>query len=140
MRNNNKNNGCDPSNSQRCLLGTLLFILLQTQTWGWDLALEFGLGDESTKRGGFGIQWEWEKRWLAEGDWYLGGYWEASFSYWDGKKGESGNSSLIAPKHTRPSGLGMTSSRGDHCKNNRPQARPYWIGSKKPPLIRTVAG
>ena len=76
-------------------LGTLLFILVPSDDRAWDLALEFGIGNESTKRGGFAIQWEWNKRWFAEGDWYLGGYWEASFSYLEGKKGQTGNSSLF---------------------------------------------
>ncbi len=79
----------------RLFIGAFLSILWQGWAWAWDLALEFGIGEESTKRGGFGIQWEWNKKWFAEGDWYLGGYWEVSFSYWDGEPGRTGNQSLV---------------------------------------------
>ena len=95
LYNNNEKRGYAPSRIQRCFITGLLFILLQTYAWGWDLALELGTGDDSTDRIGFGIQWQWEKKWFAQGNWYLGGYWEASFSYWDGEKGWTGNASLF---------------------------------------------
>ena len=31
------------------------------------------------------VQWDWEKRWFTEGDWWLGGYWELDGSYWKGE-------------------------------------------------------
>lgn len=36
------------------------------------------------------VQWDWEKRWFEEGDWWLGGYWELDGSYWkgDGRGGD----------------------------------------------------
>ena len=81
-------------NGQCLFIGTLLFILLQDQSLALDLALELGYGEEDTDRGGLALQWEWDKKWLATGNWYLGGYWEASFSYWDGEEGRSGTGSL----------------------------------------------
>ena len=81
-------------NGQYLFVGTLLFTLLQGQSLALDLALELGHGEEGTDRGGLALQWEWDKRWFATGNWYLGGYWEASFSYWDGEAGRSGTGSL----------------------------------------------
>jgi hypothetical protein len=81
-------------NGQCLFIGTLLFILLQGRSLALDLALELGHGEEDTDRGGLALQWEWDKKWLATGNWYLGGYWEASFSYWDGEAGRSGTGSL----------------------------------------------
>ena len=65
------------------------------------VAFEGGMGEDNTYRGGFGLQWDWGVEWFPVGDWYLGGYWEASFSYWDGEEGWTGTESLgefgIAP-------------------------------------------
>lgn len=58
------------------------------------VALELGSGDESANRYGVAAQWDWDARWLASGDWYLGGYWEASFSHWNGSSGERGNGTI----------------------------------------------
>jgi hypothetical protein len=66
-------------NGQCLFIGTLLFILLQGRSLALDLALELGPGEEDTDRGGLALQWEWDKKWLTTGNWYLGGYWEASF-------------------------------------------------------------
>ena len=58
------------------------------------LAIEIGTGDEDATRGGAAVQWGWERELLSVGDWFLGGYWEFGFSYWDGDSGRTGTGSL----------------------------------------------
>ena len=77
------------------LLGSMLLLGLNHPARAVDaVAFEGGMGEDTTYRGGFGMQWDWGVEWLPIGDWYLGGYWEASFSYWDGEKGRTGTESL----------------------------------------------
>lgn len=58
------------------------------------VAIELGTGDEDSARGGLAVQWEWPRELIGLGSWSLGGYWEASASYWDGDEGRSGNGTL----------------------------------------------
>ena len=60
------------------------------------VALELGTaaGDEDVDRFGVELKWDWAAQWFATGDWYLGGYWEVGATYWDGRKGRTGNDSL----------------------------------------------
>ncbi len=46
---------------------------------------------EHADMGAVGLVWNWDKRWFTEGNWFLGGYWEADASYWrgDGPGGRS---------------------------------------------------
>lgn len=39
---------------------------------------------EDARMAAIGLVWHWERRWFTEGDWFLGGYWEADLSYWRG--------------------------------------------------------
>jgi len=57
-------------------------------------AVEAGSGDDAIGRGGLALQWDWGVRWLPVGDWYLGGYFELSASYWEGDEGRTGTGSL----------------------------------------------
>ena len=60
------------------------------------VALELGTAasDEDVDRFGVAFKWDWNRAWLKDGDWELGGYWEFAASYWDGEDGRSGNDSL----------------------------------------------
>jgi lipid A 3-O-deacylase len=60
------------------------------------IALDLGTaaGDTDVERYGITIKSDWNAQWFAEGDWYLGGYWELGASYWDEDKGRTGNGSL----------------------------------------------
>ncbi len=58
------------------------------------VAIELGTGDEDSARGGLAVQWDWQRELVGIGNWFLGGYWEVSASYWDGDEGRSGNGSL----------------------------------------------
>lgn len=59
------------------------------------LALEVGSGDESAFRAGAAVQWDWENRWFTDREWFLGGYWELSASYWKSDRGCCGNDELF---------------------------------------------
>ncbi|MGH8619483.1 MAG: acyloxyacyl hydrolase [Burkholderiales bacterium] len=39
-----------------------------------------GGGDASIAR--VGIQWDWNKRWFATGDWHINGYWDLTLAQW----------------------------------------------------------
>lgn len=41
-----------------------------------------------------GIQWDWNKRWLENGNWHLGGYWDLQVGYWDNSSTNRTNSGL----------------------------------------------
>jgi hypothetical protein len=58
------------------------------------VAIELGTGDEDSTRGGLAVQWDWQRELVGIGNWFLGGYWEVSASYWNGEEGRSGNGSL----------------------------------------------
>ena len=38
-----------------------------------------------------GVQWDWQKRWFDNGDWHLGGFWDASIGEWRGHAAIGGN-------------------------------------------------
>jgi len=38
-----------------------------------------------------GVQWDWQKKWLDNGDWHLGGFWDASIGEWRGHAAIGGN-------------------------------------------------
>lgn len=82
----------------RLIPTTAVAALLAVAVPGWAVdgaTLELGYNDdESATRYGVGVQWEWDRRWLEAGDWYLGGYWELGLSHWDGDGGDSGNDNL----------------------------------------------
>ena len=58
------------------------------------VAIELGSGEEDAARGGFAVQWDWNRELVTVGDWFLGGFWELGASYWDGDEGRTGNGSL----------------------------------------------
>lgn len=41
-----------------------------------------------------GIQWDWHKRWLENGNWHLGGHWDLQAGYWDNSSTNRTNSGL----------------------------------------------
>ncbi len=41
-----------------------------------------------------GLQWDWNKRWLENGNWHLGGYWDLQAGYWDNSSADKTNSGL----------------------------------------------
>lgn len=53
-----------------------------------------GTGEESTTRYGISLERDWERKWFAEREWYLSGYWEVGIGYWEGDKGGTGNDSV----------------------------------------------
>ena len=57
-------------------------------------AVEAGAGDDGIGRGGLALQWDLGVKCLSVGDWYLGGYFELSASYWEGDEGRTGTGSL----------------------------------------------
>ncbi|MBC7780665.1 MAG: acyloxyacyl hydrolase [Proteobacteria bacterium] len=49
------------------------------------ISLEVGESDSSfsdVNSFRLGAQWNWQSKWLAVGNWYLGGYWDVSAAYW----------------------------------------------------------
>jgi len=52
-------------------------------------SLSFEVGnnfkDTQTKVVRVGGQWDWNKKWLADGAWFLSGYWDASVGQWHSK-------------------------------------------------------
>jgi lipid A 3-O-deacylase len=61
------------------------------------VAVEYARSDDrphAVERGGIALQWPWASRWNVFESWFLGGYTEASFSYWDGEKRRGGSASL----------------------------------------------
>ncbi|GAB6043231.1 acyloxyacyl hydrolase [Endothiovibrio diazotrophicus] len=44
-------------------------------------AVTIGGGDD-TELARVGLQWDWDKRWFDEGDWYVTGLWEAEAGVW----------------------------------------------------------
>lgn len=41
------------------------------------------VSDAKVKRAQLGVQWDWDRRWLATGNWHVGGYWDLQAGYWD---------------------------------------------------------
>ncbi len=77
------------------LLALLLVLAAAGPAFAVDgLQLEYGDGDDGIERYGAALQWQWSRKWFADGQWYLGGYWEVSGSYWDGGAGHTGSDSL----------------------------------------------
>jgi lipid A 3-O-deacylase len=35
-----------------------------------------------------GVQWKWDRKWFAMGDYHLGGYWDLQLGRWDGGAGD----------------------------------------------------
>lgn len=58
------------------------------------LSIIAGAGEESTARYGISLKRDWEKKWFAEKDWYLSGYWEGGVGNWKGDEGSTGNDSI----------------------------------------------
>ena len=88
-----------PTGKTICLLIAFCSIAL-CSSWvaaAGGVALELGTSesDQNAERYGVAFKWDWGAKWLAAGDWYLGGYWETNISYWDGDNGRTGNDSLV---------------------------------------------
>lgn len=58
--------------------------------------IQAGWGDESTKQLRVNAKWDWDRKWLEGGNWYLTGYWEAALGRWDGKGDGAKNVSEVA--------------------------------------------
>jgi hypothetical protein len=62
----------------------LALTFVQLNCWGAD-GTSFELWSaEKVKMGRLGVQWSWDNRWFQDGKYHLGGYWDASLSYWEG--------------------------------------------------------
>jgi lipid A 3-O-deacylase len=61
------------------------------------MALIGGTGGDA-EMAAVAVQWDWERKWIADGDWFLGGYWELGGSY---LKGDGSGSNKIL-------GIGIT--------------------------------
>ena len=48
------------------------------------VSMEIGRGTEQVNLWRLGAQWKWQKKWLTDGDWHLGGYWDAQIGQWHG--------------------------------------------------------
>ena len=60
----------------------------------------FELGKGVGERAGMwriGITRNWDRKWMALGNWYLGGYWEAQFGQWSGPDKRTINDLGITP-------------------------------------------
>ncbi|HSI24846.1 MAG TPA: acyloxyacyl hydrolase [Methylotenera sp.] len=65
---------------------SVFFCMVATPSYAADgVAILIGSGQDANTMA-LSVQWDWEKRWFTEGDWWLGGYWELDGSYWKGKK------------------------------------------------------
>lgn len=61
------------------------------------IAVEYASSDDkphAVERGGIALQWPWAKQWNVFDSWSLGGYFETSFTYWDGERRRGGSESL----------------------------------------------
>jgi hypothetical protein len=62
------------------------------------MSFEYGDSDSSNsdvKLYRVGLQWKWSQKWLATGNWHLGGYWDASLGYWDNQSANATHSSIV---------------------------------------------
>ena len=70
----------------RAARGLVLLALLCSTSAGAVDGFGLEYGDE--QNGGsvdllrVALQWQWDDRWLARGNWYLGGYWDLTLAYW----------------------------------------------------------
>ena len=66
------------------LLGAaLLFSAMESRAVD-SVSVEAGRGTSSVDLWRLGAQWKWQKHWFTEGDWHLGGYWDAQVGRWNG--------------------------------------------------------
>lgn len=64
---------------------SVFFCMAATPSHAIDgVAIIVGSGQDANTMA-ISVQWDWERRWFTEGDWWLGGYWELDGSYWKGK-------------------------------------------------------
>jgi lipid A 3-O-deacylase len=50
------------------------------------VSVEAGTGNSNVDAVRLGAQWKWQKKWFTDGDWHVGGYWEAQMGYWNAAK------------------------------------------------------
>lgn len=50
-------------------------------------SVELGSGQGSTRVMRFGLEWDWQKKWLTDQRWQLGGYWDLQIGGWDNRAG-----------------------------------------------------
>lgn len=75
---------------------TATMLICSQPAWAVDgINIDLGSGDESSTLVGVSVKWNWDAQWFSEGDWYVGGYWEAGAGYWDGDRGEYSNSDIF---------------------------------------------
>ena len=74
----------------------VVFLLFNLPVYAVDgINIELGSGEERSTLLGVSAKWNWDAEWLNEGDWYVGGYWEAGAGYWDGERGKYSNSDIV---------------------------------------------
>lgn len=62
-----------------------IVLILATPVLALDsLSVELGNNNKSPQTSAVrvGGQWNWDRKWLTEGTWFLGGYWDASIAQW----------------------------------------------------------
>jgi len=62
-----------------------VLLLFAAKTHAVDgVSVEAGSGNNSVDLWRVGAQWKWQKHWFTQGDWHLGGYWDAQIGRWNG--------------------------------------------------------
>jgi opacity protein-like surface antigen len=97
------------------LLGCLLLAIPRAHAVD-GISLELGTSDSSNASvdlARIGVQWNWSQRWALGPNWHIGGYWDASFGYWDNDSRQRSKKSIydlgFTPvfrlQQTNPSGV-----------------------------------
>jgi lipid A 3-O-deacylase len=65
--------------------------------WIDAISLTYGedMDDNDSKRYSLGLQNKWERTWLNDGAWYIGGYWDAELAYMESDHENSENDNLF---------------------------------------------
>src|SRR4051812_19882380 len=75
------NNKLAVSISTAAACAAFLFAGQASAVDGW--SVEGGRGN-GVSMGRVGLQWNWDKKWFDQGDWYLGAYWDVQLGRWNG--------------------------------------------------------
>lgn len=57
------------------------------------VSVEYGKGN-STDMARVGALWQWDKYWLAQGNWQVTGFWQATLGRWNGHSKAGGNRNI----------------------------------------------
>lgn len=74
--------------------GFLCALCISGSVWAVDgVSVELGQGN-STDMGRVGALWNFDQKWLTEGDWQVGGFWEATLGQWKGRSAIGNNQTV----------------------------------------------